>query len=159
MLIKIFVSLLIIWNRQLLINLFLEKLFTAFIFRVFIWLSNTLKHYIWFSILFTFFDCRMLYGKYISSFFNKWYINLHNILCLINSRKALYSWQNICFCYCTATNITTLFITHTDKSEVDSSSRAMELSPFLCQAMWTRLLNTKKNVKPLVGKKAELNCA
>jgi len=110
MLIKIFVSLLIIWNRQLLINLFLEKLFTAFIFRVFIWLSNTLKHYIWFSILFTFFDCHMLYGKYISSFFNKWYINLHNILCLINSRKALFSWQNICFCYCTATIITTLLL-------------------------------------------------
>lgn len=34
----------------------------------------------------------------------------------------------------------------------------MELSPFLCQAIQTRL-QRKKNVKPLVGKKAELNCA
>lgn len=44
------------------------------------------------------------------------------------------------------------FITHTDKAEVDSSSRGMELSPFLCPAMGTRLLNTKKNCQTPGGK-------
>ena len=122
---------LIIWNRQLLfqqpfkkVRLFVIAFYTAFILKVFVCLRNTSKYYTWFSILFTFWIVNIVrnINQFFFSIYDIYnYITLRNIPHSRNPIKVLHSWQNVCFCHCTATNIATLFSTHTDIVAVDRS--------------------------------------
>lgn len=131
------------------VRFFVIAFYTTFIFKEFFCL-RTLWNIIMTQYYLYVYGSSILYEEnlFFFSIFGIIYITLHCIFHSVNSRKALCSWENVHFFYCTAINVATLFIAHTEIVEVDRSPWVGELSPFLYPGLENWSPNNKTMSNP-----------